>query len=345
LTGWAQSVDVHNAIIAYDDGTGGAVYKGLAIAADSSGANRLYATDFHNNKIDVFDGGFHKVTASGGFTDSALPAGYAPFGIQALSVGGQTLLYVAYAQPKAPENHDNVNGAGLGIVDVFDTQGTLKTHLIAAGGKLNAPWGIALAPDKFGTFSNDLLVGNFGDGAINAFDPSTGAFVGTISDANGQPIVTPGLWGIAFGNGAQNQPTTTLYFAAGIADEADGLYGRIDLGATAPDIVAPTATITSPAADATVSGMMTVTATASDNVGVTSVKFLAGTTVIGTATAPPYSVSWDSTQTPNGTVKITAQAMDAAGNTGTSPPISVTVSNTAPPPPMMPPPMMPPPGY
>jgi uncharacterized protein (TIGR03118 family) len=344
LTAWAQSVDVHNAIIVYDDGNGGAAYKGLAIAADASGANRLYATDFHNNKIDVFDGAFHKVTASGGFTDSTLPAGYAPFGIQALTVQGQTLLYVGYAQQQAPENHDNANGAGLGIVDVFDTQGTLKTHLIAAGGKLNAPWGIALAPDKFGTFSNDLLIGNFGDGAINAFDPSTGAFIGTISDANGQPILTPGLWGIAFGNGAQNQPTTTLYFAAGIADEADGLYGRIDLGATAPDIVAPTATITSPAADATVSGMMTVTANASDNVGVTSVKFLAGTTVIGTASAPPYSVSWDSTQTPNGTVKITAQAMDAAGNTGTSPPVSVTVSNMAPPP-MMPPPMMPPPGY
>jgi hypothetical protein len=256
------------------------------------------------------------------------------------------MIYVAYAQQQAPDNHDNANGAGLGLVDVFDPQGTLKTHLIAVGGKLNAPWGIALAPANFGTFSNDLLIGNFGDGAINAFDPSTGTFVGTISDANGQAILNPGLWGIAFGNGAQNQPTTTLYFAAGIADEADGLYGRIDLGATPPDIVAPTAAITAPANGASVSGMMSVTASASDNVGVTSVKFLAGTTLIGTATAPPYSINWDSTQTPNGQVAISAQAMDAAGNTGSSPPVMVTVSNTAPPPmPPPPPPMMPPGGY
>ena len=101
---------------------------------------------------------------------------------------------------------------------------------------MNAPWGIAVAPANFGTYSNNLLVGNFGDGVINAFDATTGAFVGALADSNGTAFANPGLWGIGFGNGAQNQPTTTLYFAAGIANEADGLYGRIDLGATAPEL-------------------------------------------------------------------------------------------------------------
>ena len=108
-----------------------------------------------------------------------------------------------------------------------------------AGGELNAPWGLALAPANSSTLSNTLLVGNFGDGAINAFDPSTGLSHGTLSDASGQPIVNPGPWSIAFGNGAHNQPLTTRYFAAGIASGADGLYRRIDLGATPPDIIAP----------------------------------------------------------------------------------------------------------
>ncbi len=132
-------------------------------------------------------------------------------------------------------------------------------------------------------------------------------------------------------NGAQSQPTTTLYFTAGPNSEADGLYGRIDLGATPPDVVAPTATITAPAQSATVSGTVTITATASDNVAVASVKFLAGTTVIGTATTAPYSVSWDTTTAAAGAVSLTVQALDAAGNAGTSAAVAVTVSNTPPP--------------
>jgi uncharacterized protein (TIGR03118 family) len=332
LSAWAFSVDQANAITVYDDGAGGAVYKGLAIAANSSGANRLYATDFHNNKIDVFDGTFHKVTAPGGFTDPTLPAGYAPFGIQALTLQNQTMIVVTYAKQLAPDNHDDQPGAGFGLVDLYDTDGNLKTHLIPTGGKLNAPWGIALAPANFGTYSNDLLIGNFGDGAINAYDPTAGTFVGTIADVNGQAIASPGLWAIAFGNGAKNQPTTTLYFTAGIASEADGLYGRIDLGATPPDTTAPTVSITAPAAG-TVSGSVTVTVSASDDVGVTSVKVLAGTTVVATLTAAPYTTSWDTTQVANGTVALTAQAQDAAGNVTVSAPVSVTVSNSAPPPP------------
>jgi uncharacterized protein (TIGR03118 family) len=330
ILGWASTVDPANAVIAYTD-TGGAVYKGLAIAADG-GANFLYATDFHNNKVDVFDKSFQKVTVAGGFTDSTLPANYAPFGIQAVTSGGTTVIYVTYAQTVAGSN-DNANGAGLGLVNVFDTKGNLLKHLVPTGGALNAPWGVVLAPSTgFGTLSGMVLIGNFGDGVINAYNPDTGAFVDSIKDAQGQPIANAGLWGMSFGNGARNQPTTTLYFAAGIANESAGLYGRIDLGATPPDVVAPTVTLSAPAASATVTGTVPVTADAADNVGITSVQFFAGTASIGTATAAPFTVNWDSTGTANGAVNVTAQAKDAAGNVTTSPAVSVTVSNTAPPP-------------
>ncbi len=335
ISGWASSVDPQKAIVMYDDGAGGAVYKGLAIATDGNGTTLLYATDFHNNKVDVFDGTFAKTTTTGGFIDPTLPAGYAPFGIQTLVVQNRTLIYVTYAKQDGAA-HDNVDGAGLGLVDVFDTQGRLQTHLIGPGGALNAPWGIALAPSAFGTFSNTLLIGNFGDGKINAYDPSSGAPLGALGDSSGAALVIPGLWGIAFGNGAQNQPSTTLFFAAGPNDEADGLYGRIDLGATAPDVIAPTATLNSPAQGATESGTVSVTATASDNVAVTSVKFFAGTTLIGTATAAPYSVAWDTTTVADGSVTVTAQAADAAGNLGTSAAVTVSVNNASPPSPPAP---------
>jgi uncharacterized protein (TIGR03118 family) len=326
ISAWAPTVDGQNAFVEYDDGTGGAIYKGLAIAADASNVTRLYATDFHNGKVDVFDSTFHKVSVSGSFKDSALPDGYAPFGIQALTIHNQTLIYVTYAKQDTAKR-DNVIGAGLGLIDVYDTQGVLQSHLVATGGKLNAPWGLALAPANFGTLSNMLLVGNFGDGAINAFDPSTGQAHGTLSDASGQPIVNPGLWGIAFGNGAHNQPLTTLYFAAGIAFGADGLYGRIDLGATPPDVIAPTVSITSPAANATVSGTVTISVNAADNIGVKSARFFAGTTQIGLATAAPFSIEWNTSAVADGSVVLTAQVTDAAGNIGTSADVTVTVSN------------------
>ena len=334
IMGWSPTVDATHALIGYDDGAGGAVYKGLAIANDGT-ANHLYATDFHNGKVDVFDATFTKVTVAGGFTDVTLPADYKPFGIQAVQIAGQTRIVVTYAK-KDPASNDEVAGAGLGLVDVFDTAGTLVTHLVAADGKLNAPWGVAMAPAGFGTLSNSLLIGNFADGVINGYDPVTGAFVGTLQDSNGQPIATPGLWGIAFGNGARNQPTTTLFFAAGIADEADGLYGRIDLGATAPDIIAPTVALTAPAAG-NVSNTVAVTANAADNVGVAQVEFFFGTTSIGVDTTAPYSVDWNTVAVPNGNVSLTAVAKDAFGNSTTSAAVAVTVSNVAPPPDNTPP--------
>jgi uncharacterized protein (TIGR03118 family) len=234
LAGWSPSVDLTHAVTVYADNAG-ASYKGLA-AATNAGAMFLYATDFHNNKIDVFDTGFVKqATSSTSFTfvDPRMPPGYAPFGIQALNTGagGATQIYVTYAQQQGPANQSAVSGAGLGFVDVFDTNGQLIGELIAVGA-LNAPSGLALAPADFGTFGNALLVSNAGDGKINAYDAASGAWLGALSDANNAPLVTPGLNAIAFGNGADAQPLNTLFFSAGPNAGADGIYGRIDLNST-----------------------------------------------------------------------------------------------------------------
>lgn len=225
ITAWAPAVGPTNAFVMYDDGAGGAVYKGLALATMNN-ANFLYATDFHNNKIDVFNTSFSKVSMPGAFTDPAMPAGFAPFGIQAIGSN----LFVTYAKQDAAK-HDDVAGAGLGMVDVYDTAGNLKQHF-ATGGPLNAPWGIAQAPANFGSMSGAILIGNFGDGTINAFNASNGLSMGPLIGSNGNAIVEPGVWGIAFGNNLSNQPSNTLFFAAGPNDEADGVYGRIDLNAT-----------------------------------------------------------------------------------------------------------------
>ncbi len=222
VSGWSPGVSMTAAVTVFDGGAVGKVYKGAALAAQGS-ANFLYATDFHGGTVDVFDARFTKVTAAGGFVDPALPAGFAPFGIQAIG----TSVYVSYAKQDA-QAHGEVIGAGLGVVDVFDTGGHLIKTLVAAGGVLNAPWGMAMAPANFGPFSNALLVGNFGDGKINAFNPATGAMLGTLSKADGSAIAINGLWGIAFGNGLNSQPTNTLFFAAGPGGQAHGQYGRID---------------------------------------------------------------------------------------------------------------------
>jgi uncharacterized protein (TIGR03118 family) len=332
IAGWSPNVDRANAITTYTD-AGGAVYKGVALASNGS-ANFLYATDFHNGKVDVFDATFAKQTPSAtsfAFTDPTLPTGYAPFGIQALptGTGGATQLYVTYAQQSPPDNHDNANGAGLGLVDVFDTNGNLVTHLIQVGGKLNAPWGLALAPADFGTLSNTLLIGNFGDGKINAYDPATGAYVGTVSDSTGAAFAQPGLWGIAFGNGADNQPKNTLFWAAGLNNEANGAYGRIDAGGAPTLNAPPVVAVTTPAAG-NVTGTVTVTATAQDSIAIAKVEFFAGATSLGSVTSSPYSVQWDTSTVANGTsVTLTATATDADGNVGTSPGVTVTVGAAA----------------
>lgn len=220
ITAWSNSVS-SNPMIVYDDGTGGAVYKGLAIASVGN-QNYVYASDFHNSKVDVFNGSFMKVTTHGNFTDPNIPSGYAPFGIQ--NIGGN--IIVTFAQQTAPDNRLNNTGAGLGYVDMFDVSGNLIKR-IATQGPLNAPWGVVMAPSNFAGFSNMLLIGNFGDGRINAYDINMGNFMGTLADKNGTPVQVPGMWGLAFGNGAASQPTNTLYFASGINKGNDGVYGRI----------------------------------------------------------------------------------------------------------------------
>jgi uncharacterized protein (TIGR03118 family) len=228
IAGWSPNVDLHNAIRMVGDTSSTAVYKGLALAANGS-AHFLYATDFHNARIDVFDAKFMPATLSGSFTDPHVPKGFAPFGIQ--NINGN--LYVTYAK-QDDAAHDDVKGPGLGFVDVFDANGQLIRRL-ATRGKLNAPWGLALAPANFGRFSNALLVGNFGDGKINAFDLPSGRFLGQLHVGEDKPLEIDGLWGIAFGNGVLNQPVNTLFFAAGPNDEGDGIFGRIDVTAGESD--------------------------------------------------------------------------------------------------------------
>ena len=221
ISAWAPTVNPTVAIVGVDRSDEGAIYTGLAIAANGTG-NFLYAADFHNNRIDVFDSTFQLVTLSGSFSDPRLPDGYAPFGIQ--NILGN--LYVTYAKQDDAAQRD-VPGPGFGFVNVFDANGQLIRRF-ASRGRLNAPWGVALAPADFGQFSNTLLVGNFGDGRINAFDLRSGEPRGRLRTSDGQSIVLDGLWGIAFGNGSMNQPTNVLFFAAGIGDEEHGLYGRIE---------------------------------------------------------------------------------------------------------------------
>ena len=330
IAGWAPQVSPTSALTVYTDASG-AVYKGLTLA-QSGGQSYLYATDFHNGKIDVFNSSFVKQTPSSSaftFKDPSIPAGYAPFGIQAIAngAGGAWQIYVTYAQQQAPDNHDNVNGAGLGFVDVYDGNGQLIKSLIAKGA-LNAPWGIALAPGDFGSLSKALLIGNFGDGKINAYDPSSGALLGTVSDAAGTAIATPGLWGIAFGNDAENQPHNTLFFAAGTNNENDGLYGRIDPGATPPVLDSPPV-VSLKVPTGTLSGTVTLSATVTDAIAIAQVQFFADSELIGSATAPPYSISWNTTSVANGNVSLTAKAQDVDGNVGSSSSTSAAVNNSS----------------
>jgi uncharacterized protein (TIGR03118 family) len=223
ISAWNQQVDPNNALLEVDNSGAGAVFKALTVGSNTQGTF-LFATDFHNGTVDVFDSHFHQVQLAGSFSDPNIPRGFAPFGIK--NVNGT--LFVTYAKQLAPDNHDDQAGPGNGFIDEFDTNGNLIERF-ASQGPLNSPHGIALAPADFGAFSNALLVGNFGDGRINAFDLKTGNFLGTLSDAAGRPIINVGIWGMTFGNGAGGTDKNTLYFAAGINGENDGLFGSISL--------------------------------------------------------------------------------------------------------------------
>ncbi|MDF3030247.1 MAG: hypothetical protein K0R03_805 [Moraxellaceae bacterium] len=233
LAAWSAGSGFGNAAATvYTDPSGSAEYTGLALLA-SGGSQFLYAVDFQNGRIDTFDTSFNKITTRGDFRDPNLPAGYKPFNIQTLG----NRLAVVYAKPRVVNGVPAiVSGAGTGIVDLFDASGNLVQRLIT-GGQLNAPRGIALAPDNFGELSGRVLVANSGDGRINAFDRNTGAFVGSMNDASGTAITIPGISALAFRNGDRIGSTggatvgsisdNTLFFTAGTENSLQSAFGRI----------------------------------------------------------------------------------------------------------------------
>jgi len=213
ISGWTSSVDAANAVVAYDGSGQGSVYKGLALDPTSK---LLFAADFANNQVQIFDNQFDLM---GSFTDTTLPKHYAPFNV---AISANHDVYVTFAK-QDKSRHDEVDGPGLGFVDVFTETGTLLQQLVLQG-PLNAPWGITIAPSNFGTFANALLVGNFGDGWINAFDPTTGQYLGALSDKKGNPLAIDGLWAL------DPVPNGDITFSAGPHKEKDGLLGLITVG-------------------------------------------------------------------------------------------------------------------
>ena len=236
IRGW-NGAQGTTAVVVKDRSNVGAIYKGLTIA-DTKAGPRLYAADFHNGRIDVLDGNFD--LKPGGFRDPFLPRHYAPFNVQVIG----DRVFVAYAKQDA-EAEDEIAGQGRGFVDVYDLKGRLLAR-VASRGHLNAPWGLALAPASFGRFAGDLLVGNFGNGKVNAYEERSKAhfdsrkhharhrghfnrfkFRGTLRDGHGRPVVIDGLWALRFGNDSAAGPSSTLFFTAGPNDENNGLFGTI----------------------------------------------------------------------------------------------------------------------
>jgi uncharacterized protein (TIGR03118 family) len=227
ILGWNADVDPSNAVAVADNSASNAVYKGIALARTRAGAV-LYATDFHNGKVDMFDSSFHWF---GSFTDSTVDAGFAPFNVQ--NIGGW--LFVTFAKQLGPDNEDDEAGPGNGFVDIFRPDGRLVRRF-ASHGMLDSPWGLAVAPGSFGRFRGALLVGNFGDGRINAYSLRNGAFLGQLADAQGTPIQIEGLWALRFGRDADSdrgdeddgdKGGNALYFTAGPGAEEHGLLGLI----------------------------------------------------------------------------------------------------------------------
>ncbi|HLX60113.1 MAG TPA: TIGR03118 family protein [Planctomycetota bacterium] len=221
ISGWNPNVDGTHAILAVDNSASGAVYKGIAIG-NNNGQNLIYATNFHAGTVDVFDAQF-KPTLAGSFGGAKVKKGFAPFGIR--NIGGK--IYVTYALQNS-EMHDDVAGKGNGYVNIYDTAGNLVSHF-AKRGKLNSPWGIEMAGSSFGSFGGDILIGNFGDGKITAFN-SKGRAVGQLQLAKKQPLVIDGLWGLFFGLGGTGDDPNTLFFTAGTNHEANGLFGTVTVG-------------------------------------------------------------------------------------------------------------------
>jgi uncharacterized protein (TIGR03118 family) len=308
IAGWdvnsgAQAVTVVN------NSTKNASYTDIALDTNSTGTF-LLAADFSLGTVDVFNSSFAPAQLAGSFVDPGLPAGYLPFGIH--SIGGN--VYVTYAQAN-PATGGPMVGAGLGYVDEFDSNGNFIAEAIVQN-SLNAPWGMALAPAGFGSFGGDLLVGNFGDGVINAFDPTTFAWIGSLSTAAGTPIANPGLWEIFFGQGSTVGDPNTLYFAAGINNEKDGLFGSI--GVVPPAAGAPSFTLSATATT------LTVSAASPGNISVslTPTNGFNGVVTL-TCTSTTVACAFDS------------QTVSLSGTSATT--VGVSIAEMAPPPPVTPP--------
>jgi uncharacterized protein (TIGR03118 family) len=226
VSAWNSGVNPTHAIIKVDNSqkpspADGAVYKGAAIVT-ISGNRYLLATNFRSGHIDAFDASFRQVTLDHhAFEDERIPRGYAPFNIEAVGPN----VYVTYAKQDALR-HDDVAGAGFGYVVVYSQSGDVVARL-EHGAWLNSPWGIAVAPADFGSFSHAVLIGNFGDGSIAAFNPVTGGFMGNVLNPDGSTLKIDGLWGLSFGNGGSSGPGNTLFFTAGPNRESDGLFGTL----------------------------------------------------------------------------------------------------------------------
>lgn len=219
ISGWNPTADPTHAILKANPPD--ALYKGLALGSMGT-QNVLFAANFRNGTVDVFDTNFNLVSMpAGAFVDENVPQGFAPFNV--VNISG--VIFVTFAM-QDEEHEDDVAGPGLGYVDAFSPDGTLLMRL-EHGRWMNGPWAVVLAPQGFGKLSGRLLVGNFGSGQIASFDPESGEFEGMLRGLRGKPVTIEGLWGLGFGNGANAGSATTLFFAAGIEDEAHGLFGTL----------------------------------------------------------------------------------------------------------------------
>ncbi|HKS75037.1 MAG TPA: TIGR03118 family protein [Terriglobales bacterium] len=288
------------AILAVDHSSAGAVYKGLAMVNVNS-ADFLLATNFNSGKVEIYDKNFQTATLTGSFTDPNLPAGFAPFGIQ--TIGNQ--VFVTYAMQDSAK-HDPVDGPGNGFVSIFNFDGTFVKRF-ASNGTLNSPWGVVMTPSSFGAFSNNVLVGNFGDGTINAFDPATGNFLGQMNGTNGTPLTNSGLWALVFGAGGTGN-FDTLYFTAGLAGETHGLFGSIDVstggGGNTPDFsITPSAQSLS----------VPVGGSANLMLSVSPVNGFTGTVTFSCQGPAGVSCTFNPpTVTPSGTAAMTTMTVSAA---------------------------------
>jgi uncharacterized protein (TIGR03118 family) len=302
IAAWNNSTP--QAVTVINNSSTGAAYTGIAIDTTAS-ASFLLAANFAAGAVAVFDSNFAPAQLTGTFADSTIPSGFSPFGIHAID--GK--IFVTYAQVNA-QGRENV-GAGLGYVDEFDMEGNLLQSAISQG-NLNAPWGMALAPAGFGSLGGDLLVGNFGDGVINAYDPTTFAFVGQVVNASGNPIANPGLWEILFGSNGVGNPNT-LYFAAGINSEKDGLFGSIALAS--PPAGAGNFTIKSSASAVTVKATQPGTAT----ISLGSQNGFSGTVTLSCSGLPA-----------NASCTFTPSTLNVAGSASESSTVSIAETTSTP---------------